>query len=405
MLDINPEDLKSPHALQQAEKRFEWSINFLIVNYRFVHQVLGILVKVSDPRIETMGVRVLESSRMELVYNPAFTMALTDDELVYVLFHEVLHLVLHHCTSRKFDNHKLGNIACDLAVNELIPVRAGSCDLPRDKNGKIIGCLVSEMKKKPEFADILEKQTAEWYYDYLLSKQKKEEDKGGAGKNKMPGGLGDNHDGWKEDEIADEKVRAKVEEIDKCDLWGSETQGFKENILAAQTRRINWMALIRRTFGNILWKDRESTRKRPNRRTGYTHPGYKKTYVERGLASIDTSGSMPSNLLGKFLTVMNGISDTMPIDLMQFDCSVTEEPKPFRQHKQVFDFRGRGGTDFEPVIQAAIKGHYRILLIMTDGEAAPCTRPPSYMHVIWVMPVGHKPPVDWGDRVYLTEHC
>ena len=107
-------------------ERFDWMVRFLIVRWKFVHQILGMLEKAADETIGTMGVAVI-SSTMHLRYCVAFVNDLTDPELVYVFYHEILHLVLHHCTHRKFSDKELGGIACDLAVNELIPHEPGSC--------------------------------------------------------------------------------------------------------------------------------------------------------------------------------------------------------------------------------------------------------------------------------------
>jgi len=396
--------------ISKARKRFEWLISFLIIRFRFVHQILGMMTKVATTKIESMGVTVQGGGKFVLYYNPDFMETLTDEWATYVFYHEVLHLALHHCTSRKFDNPILGNIATDLAVNELIPEIPGSCERPKDKDGNPMGQFVSEYKKNKIFSDIKEKQSSEWYYDYLKNKIKQNQggkkgkgDKDGLGQSGMPGSQMDNHDGWKEDEVADEKVRAKVREIDRNDMWGTMSTGDKEMILAAQTRKINWRSILRQFYGNMAWKDRETTRKRPNRRTGFAHPGYKKVHVDRHLFAVDTSGSMDSELLAQLLTVINDSTEYVPIDLMQFDCDKQEGPFPFDRKKAQFEFKGRGGTDFQPVIDEAVRGHYRSLVILTDGAAPAPTQPPA-CRVVWVLPQDCNPPVDWGMRIHMEKH-
>jgi len=410
MFIYKPEPL-DPRLVRKAERRFEWLISFLICRFRFVHQILGMMTKTPVGGMGTMGVRVLDGARFNLIYDPAFVEGLTDEEATFIFYHEILHLALHHCTSRKFDNQDIGNMATDAAVNELIPVIPGSCERPRDKSGKITGVFVDELAKKPMFKGIEFKQSSEWYYDFFIRVLPKVyvdggSDKGKGDKNGQKDPTGnprmDSHDGWKEDEIADEKVRAKIQEIDKQDQWGTVSQSDREMITAAQTRKVNWRNFIRRFYGNMVWHDRETTRKRPNRRTGIIHPGYKKIHVDRHLVAVDTSGSVDSGLLGDFLATINSMIDFIPIDMMQFDWDKTEDPRPWDRSRKNFEFKGRGGTNFEPVMKIIEERKYRSVLILTDGQASAPSKPKA--RVLWVLPMGCNPPVDWGQRIHLQKY-
>lgn len=396
-----------PRFLAQIKKRFEWALTFLIVRYGFVHQVLSMMTKTVSLQVPTMGVYVRSGARFELLYNPYFVDGLSDEELVFVFYHEVMHVVLHHCTSRKFPNPELGNIADDLAVNEIIPVNPGSCEGPT-LDGEAVGAFVQSYRKT--YSDLREKQTAEWYYSFLMEESKKQSENGsgknGSGKNggKKPGSDGsngriDDHGGWKEDEVAAERIRAKIKEIDRSNTWGDLSESSKELIRAAQVRRINWRNLIRRFLGNHAWSAKEYTRKRPNRRMGYIYAGSKRLFVDKTLVAIDTSGSVGSDLLSKFLAVVNGMLDFMPIDMMQFDAAKTAGPVSFDKRKVDYTFKGRGGTNFEPIMQVVKEKRYRSVVILTDGAAPAPSKP--HADVLWVLPPGCVPPVDWGKRIHM----
>lgn len=392
--------LPDPRDIDKANRRMEWAISFMIVRYHFVYQILAMMSKQCMPGMGTMGVRVCGGGSFELIFDPVFVLKLSDEALTFVMYHEILHLALHHCTHRRFDNLQIGNIATDLAVNQLVPVVPGSCEPPKDEKGELMGCFVESLKKQPEFKDIKDKQTSEWYYDYLCKKQKEMQGKGKS----LEGGDGmDNHDGWKEDEVADEKVRAKIDEIAKNNLWGDVGGAEKELILAAQTQRVNWRNILRQFYGNQVWPEREGTRKRPNRRTGYLHPGNRKIQLDRHLVAVDTSGSIESDLLAQFLATINQMTDFVPIDIMQCDCGVTELPRPFDRRKKEFYFKGRGGTDFEPIMKVVTEHRYKSVVILTDGEANACSKPNA--KVVWVLPEDHNPPVDWGLRVHMNRHA
>ena len=401
----------SPDMLSKSRKRFEWLTGFLICEFKFVYHILGMMKKIPTEGMGTMGVRVTDDGKFELRYDPAFFDSLSDEEATYVFYHEILHLALHHCTRRQLTKEphllSLANVAYDLAVNELIPVIKGVCTPPLNKDGKFIGVSVAEYKKNPMFQDIQSRQTAEWYYDYLMKKMPPPEKGGGSGgdgeESGEPGKILDDHDGWKEQQIADERVRVKVKQVQDRNLWGNMSQTEKELILAAQVQKINWRNKIRVWFGNQAWKNKLNTRKRPNRRTGWIHPGSKTDYVDRWLVATDTSGSVDDELLGQWIGVLNQIAEELPIDVMQFDCSKTEDPRPYDRRQTKFEFKGRGGTDFQPVIDIVDKRRYMGVMILTDGEAGVPTKP-KRAQVLWVLPAGHNPPVDWGDRVHLTRH-
>jgi predicted metal-dependent peptidase len=295
----------------------------------------------------------------------------------------------------------LGNIAADLAVNELVPITPGSCEPEIGKDGKRTWYFVDDLRKIPKFKDIKNMQSAEWYYNFLMERTQA----GNGGQSGIPGKAGDDHAGWNPDDtIANERVKAHVDYIDKNDLWGDVSASDQEVIKAAQTRPINWQAILKMLIGAFAWHERESTRKRINRRTGFIHPGYRKLKVDRVLVVVDTSGStFMYNLLGRFLSLINSMTDTCPIDLMQCDCRITEEPQPFEQYQNEFTFKGNGGTSFDPIIKLVDERGYRMVVILTDGQASVCPEPQS-ARVVWVTPQGMKPPVDWGIRVEMESY-
>jgi predicted metal-dependent peptidase len=418
-LDEAIKDLKEkqkpldPQLVDASAKKLERIVCYLVIQFHFVHQILGLMRRQATNIIDTMGVRATADGWYELSYNPAFVMKYSDSVIVYILYHEVMHAVLHHCTTRQFDNKELGNIAHDLAVNELIPVTAGSCEPPIE-NGRRMGVFADDLKKTPIFKDIENKKSSEWYYEYLKTKcppQSKNGQGKGDGKGKGQSGLGhglgdkenklDSHDGWSEEhEIAAERMRAKINQVAKSASWGNISAGDQEMILAAQVRKINWRNLLRKFYGNYIWPESEATRKRPNRRTGLIHPGTKKTSVDRHLVAIDTSGSVDSDLLAQFLSTINQMTDYVPIDLMQFDWDKTEDPKPFDMRRKNYAFKGRGGTSFDPVMKTVKERRYKSVVILTDGQAAAPEKPKAA--VVWVLPMGCQPPVDWGLRVHMT---
>ena len=394
-----------PALTAKARARFEeWLIPFMIIRFNFVHHVLGVMDKVASTSVSTMGVRVLPDGRIQLHYNPVWVESLTDAQLTYVMYHEVGHIILHHCTLRRFPDSELGSIATDLAVNEIVPIIEGSCEPPKDKDGNLTGCFVSEFKKNPLYKDMEENQCAEYYFDYLRKRGVGGE---GKGKGEMKVTISGDHDGWDENELADMKVSAKIAEIDQCDLWGDVAGVSRELIKAAQTRRINWIQILKVWFGNQITSRHTSTRKRPHKKYGYACPGYKKARVDKWMIGFDTSGSTwDAGLLGQFLDTLTQIhKDGFPLDYMQFDAEVQDGPHPWDRAGISLEFKGNGGTDFQPVIDLVDKQGYKGLVLLTDGEASAPTQP-KQAKVVWCMPVGKKRPegVTWGDVVHIQPY-
>lgn len=55
-----------------------------------------------------------------IIFDPDFADALSDDEMTFVMLHELLHCVLSHCTRGKGRLPEPFNIACDIVVNSCI---------------------------------------------------------------------------------------------------------------------------------------------------------------------------------------------------------------------------------------------------------------------------------------------
>ena len=66
-----------------------------------------------DPTIPTWAVDENGVVRV----NPKFTLALTDEEVMFCWFHEILHPALHHFQRRGHRDHRLSNLAADRGIN------------------------------------------------------------------------------------------------------------------------------------------------------------------------------------------------------------------------------------------------------------------------------------------------
>jgi predicted metal-dependent peptidase len=138
-------------------------------------------------KVPTMGVCV-KNSELYLYYNPAFVEPLTMIELIAVLEHEVLHIIYEHMNVNKEVDRTIHNVACDIAINQMIQ------NLPK-------GCLFPEQFQLPK------DKNSTWYYNELMKKAQKQpkggQDKDGKGND---GGTIDDHSQWSTMSESDKEV-------------------------------------------------------------------------------------------------------------------------------------------------------------------------------------------------------
>jgi predicted metal-dependent peptidase len=398
---------KNDKVYKNFWERWEWLITFMVVEDKFVHNILMMMDKSRNDSVKTMGVRV-EGTRIFLVYNQAFIDSLSDAELRWVITHEVYHLVLHHCTKRApidKKDHDLFNQGADLAINTLIP-RDANRALPVDENGKPFVLL-------PAQHGFAEKLSMEQYVQLLREQQEK--DGGGKGGNGVGGEEGggeeggegysgiDNHDGWQESDVIAEIVRNAINKIAKDErVWGKMPGELKAIIMAAQQSYVTWERYLKHYLGQMVSAKSIRTMKRPDRRFGYPYAGKKRGYTDRKLVAIDSSGSVGEDELAQFLCEVNKLAEIQPVDLLVFDDGIQLGPIPFNRKHSEFDIPGRGGTSFHAVFKLAEERRYQTVIMLTDGCAAPCEYPNGVRDVLWVLTGPGNPPVDWGERVRIV---
>ena len=116
---------------------------------------------------------------------------------------------------------------------------------------------------------------------------------------------------------------------------------------------------------------------RPSRRFGFEQMGSRYDFATHLLIAIDTSGSVGSEDLGRYLNVITSFFKygVQQIDIIMFDtkvCGKALELTDAKKNLKELNVKGRGGTDFQaPVDYAVEHPEYDGLIIITDG-CAPC---------------------------------
>jgi len=166
--------------------------------------------RIKTGKVPTLGVNITD--RINLFFNPEFLEGLIFDERVACLEHEVLHLLNCHLFRGDGKDHKIFNVACDLAINPYI------ANLPK------VGLL-------PEQFGLEEGKTAEWYYKKLIENKAETE----VLIMKADASMLDDHDLWKEStkdaEYQQEFLRRSIKHsLDETQDYGSLPGNLQEEL-------------------------------------------------------------------------------------------------------------------------------------------------------------------------------
>jgi len=351
-----------------------------------------------NDKIPTAGVS-LNGINYQLDINTEFWTKLTMPTQRGLLKHELLHIGFFHLTDYKhLTDHNVANIAMDLEINQYID----DIDLPE---GGMKLELFPELKLEPKKGTL-------YYYDKLMQAAQS----GNCGNlNKLLDGCknGDlkvnvqvqgssqdvnvpNHDSWDEfqnlPEATQKLIKKQTEHILKevsdqvMKSTGNIPGEFGEilkRINTLEPAKFDWRGYLRRFTGGSQKIYTKKTRRKYNKRYE-ENPGMKIKPRRHILFAIDTSGSVSTTELHECVNELYHIHKTgTEITVIQADTAISHVG-PFN-HKADFKIHGRGGTDFQPVIDYFNENvhKYTCLIYFTDGEASAPT--PARGRMLWVM--------------------
>lgn len=296
-------------------------------------------------------------------YNREFIKALTPDELLFLIGHEVLHCVYDHLGRKGSRDHKLWNMANDYIVNyTLVKEKLGS--MP--KMGLYSDKYTDEMTSE-EVYRLLEQNSTQ--IKMTLDEHLELDGSDGSGDGEGNGGQtitvtvhGDENGPPKLTEDDKNKIRneikAAVINAAQAVGAGSVPAGVKRLIEDFTNPIMDWRTLLEMHIQSSIKDD--YTFQQPSKRSWGLNgsircifPGQKfKDSVDVAVC-IDTSGSMTDEMLRDFLSEVKGIMETFDdfkLTLWTFDTRVYN-PQVFTMNNideiMNYDPQGGGGTMFE----------------------------------------------------------
>ena len=377
------------------EELLQKNINILTMSSPYAFDMLIRTFTRKNPNIDTCAVYT-ENGNYYLDYNPEFLLKFKTPARSFILCHECLHLLLHHCSGYRGSSDPkeqlIDNIAMDLAVNCLIPVSSANdrilLDYPKEiKEDGTAGKVLALLPCYYSFDDYL---SFEQYKELLMQRYRVMSIEGILADMEGHGGRIDNHGGFKEDSIADSNLKNMFERSERNRLFGNMSVNAIEALRAAQSRQVPWHRLLRIEAGHLVTWENIPTRRRYHKYHHKPFPGYEKKTVAPIACYLDVSGSMSTEQKEKCLGELLRLADLCPVYLWTFDAQV-EFPDRFRVlNKQDFmrpvKLDGTGGTAFTPIFEHALSKGFRSIVVLTDGWAEEVTMPlPRDFKALWVI--------------------
>jgi len=401
----------APGAGSHQLERVERGLRLLTVSLPYLSG-LAAAVRVSlDVRVPTMG--VFASGR--LVVNPAFAEKLKENELIFVLAHELLHLALRTHDRARGSHHLEFNYAHDYIINDILRkelgmeyVPAGGLEMPGARN-RSAEAIVLEMRRNAEF---MPSRTAVFGGEQTTVGRLFGPQGRGPGGAPVEGGAGDVLGTQREKEmfpgdvaqqaaeVADVKERASSSLAlaramgARKGLRGDDPGGTSEVVTALRgIYRTPWEVALQRWMESVAPGERTFVRasRRGADRSDVVLPGRRR---EGWMLTVilDTSGSMIEEL-PRALGAIADFCDAIAVDqirLLQCDVAVTGDETLSPSELAQYQVSGYGGSDLTPAMERlAADPQVRAAAIITDGDIQFPAEPMPYA-VLWVLPPTHS---------------
>lgn len=337
------------------------------------------LSKVIDESVETACVRK-RGINCELVINPNYWDTLEDSQQISLLQHEVYHIVFQHMFLwDMYENKTVLNLATDAEVNSYLSNLDSSW-------------ITASLWNLPD------RQGTKFYYENILKQAQDQQNnsQGQGGGSPIPDQK-DDHSNWGKDfkdcseaekqlikNQINSQIKVAAEQTTKMrGLIPGELKSIIDELFKQKPRIFDWKSYFRRMLGSIYDVNIKKTRRKESIRfpdsAGIKHK--KKVSI---LVAIDTSGSVSNDELKDFFSEITYIYKAgARITILECDSQIAAKYE--YSGKWNGQIHGRGGTDFQPVIdfyRSHVKD-YSALVYFTDGECSLPTNVPR--DTIWVI--------------------
>lgn len=381
------------------------------------HLILSMKIA-QDDTCPSAGVYITD--KVHLVYNKEWFEKLSLQHAAKVLKHECEHIFKEHIARAKQigatskELHKRFNLATDATINrnDLADMTKTIGGITVEKLNETLKGYIDTFNAKPEnkqqqrsFSPMVDGQLAEYYYNRINEFAEENSDllpESGEGM----GETVDDHSTWEKSEGSAEVQKEVIKDavnnaVKKAGGIGNLSGDLASIVAKMNESQVNWKQQLRQFFVNTQKSVKMATRKKRNRRYGILQPGSKrKPELHLGLC-VDTSGSVSDKELSLFWTEMEAIYKCgVKITVLEADCSVKNvydfDPK------KAPEFKGRGGTAYQPAITKAVELKVDGIIYAGDFDSADTPIDPK-KPFLWVGVRSSPPPAKFGKVIYIKE--
>lgn len=378
----------------------------------------------------------LKKHNFKLMLNPALMSRIETTGFMMILAHEVLHILFNHCRNDDWaSRHKYWNLAIDMFVNDRLMRDGFKMPKHPDKPDEDFGITLDNMAQRAEeewaklgqprsIVAAYSNQSPEVYLRWCIDNLPEYENLSSDGQN-MIDSL--NHEAQNQNDLSPvEKQIVQTMAAQRCEQAKTDAGGNLPGTIAGKIEelikslkpQISWQKHIKKFVGQLGNLELIPTHARINKYGGTPKIIGKPQKVV--WVVVDTSASVPSDMLRQFIGEVEGIAQHCEVVLFWIDHEVYKPIKPFKKCNE-YPVKGRGGTDMRLIFTRKISGyrpgesetytpvdelprHLRPagIVILTDLETAfPTHAQRCGVRTLWVGCRNHPVPREAGEVVYL----
>lgn len=382
----------SKEKLIEFKKRLSNAKINLLDKYSFYGLLLMHLKLGIDPNCETAY-----TDSKNIAFSPEFLDKLNNNELEFILMHEIMHVALKHCFRGENYNQYLFNVACDIVVNSNI-LKSHNMDL---SSITVLG--EESMHKAPNKQEGY-LYTAEEVYMMLLKKA-----------NKGNTNIVDDHSKWttkskdtKDDEDALDEILINTYET--CNRISPDDipYGIERAVKKLKDGKLSWREILNEY---LQFEITDYSFNPPDKRyqdvilPDFNDVDSKELEI---LFMVDTSGSISDkDLIDVYSEIYNALlqyGGKIKPSIAFFDAKIYPKTD-FVNEEELLKIvpKGGGGTNFKIIFKYVeeLDEQPNLLIILTDGKSEFPKNINLNIPVIWVISTKVNPP--FGKIIHLNE--
>ena len=342
---------------------------------------------------ERMGLPTAATNGTKFYYNLEWCRQLTDAELMFVVCHEVAHVMFMHSVRRNGRDPEKWNAACDFVINWMLSIGKLKGHAAMPSNPKPVGLI------DKKYADM----TAEQVYDRLppvkyitIDILMDPDGKGADGKDKASATA----------RTVTAKALSRAKEYRQKLGQGNAPGDWERMAEEGLEPTVSWENQLQ-VAASAAGQDIH-TWSRPNKKyraQGYYLPSYRGYQLPKTLFVFDTSGSIDNHFLGQMAAELNKLLSTSARSSITVATCDTElhivgefsAGNPFKPSEHPLP--GGGGTDFREPFEHAKKHRYEQIIYLTDTYG---TFPEKEeLPTIWLVPMECEEKVPFGKVITI----